>query len=621
MKTGNPPVLARLARIFCSGHQSESGFPCLYSSVTRSADLQPAVLPICNRQTVGFGYGGSRLLLGPQNGIRRSEPVLGCSKAQTANLNRISRSRFTVVRCCARGRAYCGFVVCSLFAVFVSVTALALSGCSRSVGPRALVVAQAPVTSAASSPAHDMLDLRYPAGSRLVLADAPVDQKHFHVLSRGLVAAGGPVVSYDGRLVIFSGKKLPKDAWQVYEVRLPRGAPHAITTIRGGAMQPALLPDGSVVFASPVPNSVRLSDSGGARVPQLYVQSSGATPRQLTFGPAGATDPCVLSDGRILFVSSVAYGTPGSQTGQALYTINNDGTELTPFACQHEALSIIERPCQLPNGRVAFLARSVQNSGVLRQTFEFVRLARPFFGREQLFPDTSCRVRSVQPTSNDALLVCAESSTATPSAHSSNAVFYVPGCGMAHTRFGAISTDAEKGKVGVQGPDFAKPLFADANWNMLEAAEALPHPRPMGRLSSMDPAKRTGQILCLNVNDTTIGRTTNGAGPSAKTVRVLAAAPEGAIRVLGEVPVQADGSFMAEVPSDVPLGFEALDENNQVLRRVAPIVWVRPGENRSCIGCHEPHSRSPHNHRPLAVRAPVPCLRGSGPDALISSGT
>jgi hypothetical protein len=35
---------------------------------------------------------------------------------------------------------------------------------------------------------------------------------------------------------------------------------------------------------------------------------------------------------------------------------------------------------------------------------------------------------------------------------------------------------------------------------------------------------------------------------------------------------------------------------------------VRPAENRSCIGCHEPHNRSPYNHRPLAVNAPIPCL-------------
>ena len=77
----------------------------------------------------------------------------------------------------------------------------------------------------------------------------------------------------------------------------------------------------------------------------------------------------------------------------------------------------------------------------------------------------------------------------------------------------------------------------------------------------------------------------------------------------GEVPVQEDGSFMAEVPADTPLGFEALNQEGEILRRVEPVVWVRPGENRSCTGCHAAHNRAPHNHRPLAVYADVPCLR------------
>jgi len=45
---------------------------------------------------------------------------------------------------------------------------------------------------------------------------------------------------------------------------------------------------------------------------------------------------------------------------------------------------------------------------------------------------------------------------------------------------------------------------------------------------------------------------------------VLAQTSPGNISVLGEVPVQADGSFLAEVPAEVPIGFESLDENGRV---------------------------------------------------------
>jgi hypothetical protein len=157
------------------------------------------------------------------------------------------------------------------------------------------------------------------------------------------------------------------------------------------------------------------------------------------------------------------------------------------------------------------------------------------------------------------------------------------------------------------------PLLADPAWNNCEAAEVSPHRPPMGRLSTMDPAKSTGKILCLDANFS--ADPADGKTPVATHVRVLAQTSPGNISVLGEVPVQTDGSFLAEVPADVPIGFEALDENGRVLRREAPMIWVRPAENRSCVGCHEPHNRAPHNHRPLAVSLPLTSLslKNAGP--------
>jgi hypothetical protein len=130
----------------------------------------------------------------------------------------------------------------------------------------------------------------------------------------------------------------------------------------------------------------------------------------------------------------------------------------------------------------------------------------------------------------------------------------------------------------------------------------------MGRLSNVDLKSETGQILCLNANDSTIGAEKNPGCPKAKKIRVFTKSSSGNERLLGEVEVQADGSFMAEVPADIPLGFEAADELGTVLRREPPLIWLRPGENRSCIGCHEFHNHSPRNLRPLAVRVPVPRL-------------
>jgi Hydrazine synthase alpha subunit middle domain len=461
-------------------------------------------------------------------------------------------------------RMFCAAFVCGY----------AASGLGEAPAPtRPLVVAQTP-RGAGAGAARDRLDRRYGAGSRVVVATAPWGSPNVRVLSEGLHAVGGPVLAYDGERVYFPGKAGADGEWQIYETRIGGGHPRLVTSMPGGATAPALLPDGSVVFASPVP---KLGSPGAtAPRPQLYAQLPGGQPRQLTFGLSGAADPTVLLDGRILFVSATSPSPAGSLRGLSLFTINNDGTEITAFACQHDPPAVIGRPRQLLDGRVAFLASGLE-SAAAEGSEECVRMARPFVSRAKLLPGLGARVRSACSEGESALLVCAENSQA------SWAVYRV---------------DGKQEKLGA-------PLFEDARWDCVEAVLARASQRPMGRLSTMDAAKKTGLILCMNVNDTTYSAEKQVA---VTRIRVLAEVSPGRCRSLGEVPVQEDGSFMAEIPADIPLGFEALNREGEVVRRVEPVVWVRPGENRACTGCHAAHNRAPHNHRPLAVYAAVPCL-------------
>jgi hypothetical protein len=447
------------------------------------------------------------------------------------------------------------------------------TGCHKPVPPGALVLAQSPAT-AAATPASDVLDAQYPNGSRVVLMETPFDPKRVQMLSEGLIAAGDPIVSYDGQSVFFAGKASAAGEWQIYQEDLAGGRLQKLTFMPGGAMNPALLPDGKLIFASPVPK-IGVASSHQSP-PALFVQSPGGQPRQLTFSSRGIAEPTLLSDGRILFVSTLPPPSSNSVSSPALFTINNDGTEVTAFAGPEDSASIIQRPRLLADDRVVFLvSKSGSNSA------EFVRMARPFQSHAPLFPGVMARIRSVQPAGNGDLLVCAENTAGTKT---SQALFRISSTA---TALGA-------------------PILADPVWNNSEAVEVAPHLRPMGRLSMMDATKTTGKILCLDANFSSDH--TDGTQHPATHVRVLGEASPGNVHALGEVPVQADGSFLAEVPADVPLGFEALDENGRVLRREAPMLWVRPGENRSCIGCHEPRNRSPQNHRPLAVSVPVPCL-------------
>ncbi|NQU22892.1 MAG: hypothetical protein HQ567_16570 [Candidatus Nealsonbacteria bacterium] len=76
-------------------------------------------------------------------------------------------------------------------------------------------------------------------------------------------------------------------------------------------------------------------------------------------------------------------------------------------------------------------------------------------------------------------------------------------------------------------------------------------------------------------------------------------------RVIGTVPVEADGSASFRVPADVPVYFQLLDENQMELRRMRSFISFQPGEVRGCVGCHETRAVAPpmtHGPFPLALR-------------------
>jgi hypothetical protein len=63
--------------------------------------------------------------------------------------------------------------------------------------------------------------------------------------------------------------------------------------------------------------------------------------------------------------------------------------------------------------------------------------------------------------------------------------------------------------------------------------------------------------------------------------------------VLGTVPVEADGSAYLRVPVDVPVYFQALDQNGLAVQSMRSATYVKPGERLLCQGCHDPRGRAP----------------------------
>ncbi len=71
--------------------------------------------------------------------------------------------------------------------------------------------------------------------------------------------------------------------------------------------------------------------------------------------------------------------------------------------------------------------------------------------------------------------------------------------------------------------------------------------------------------------------------------------------VHGVVPVEKDGSAHFTVPADANIFFQALDKDFMEIQRMRTFVNFRPGEKRSCIGCHEPLNLAPDVRYPIAM--------------------
>ena len=82
------------------------------------------------------------------------------------------------------------------------------------------------------------------------------------------------------------------------------------------------------------------------------------------------------------------------------------------------------------------------------------------------------------------------------------------------------------------------------------------------------------------------------------------------IRILGDVPVEKDGSAHFQVPADTAVYFQLLDEDRVELRRMRSFISFQPGETRSCAGCHETRGLTPRS-------APPPLAASRPPSALI----
>jgi hypothetical protein len=83
--------------------------------------------------------------------------------------------------------------------------------------------------------------------------------------------------------------------------------------------------------------------------------------------------------------------------------------------------------------------------------------------------------------------------------------------------------------------------------------------------------------------------------------------------LLGTVPVEKDGSAYFRAPARKPLYFQAVDASGRAVQSMLSIVYLQPGERRSCVGCHERPGEGPVRREAAAFARPPSAIQ-PGPD-------
>ncbi|MEK6194626.1 MAG: hypothetical protein N2F24_10430, partial [Deltaproteobacteria bacterium] len=404
-----------------------------------------------------------------------------------------------------------------------------------------------------------------------------------------------PRVSYDAKKVLFSYRKGGTHHYNLYEINVDGSGLKQLTSGDWDDIEPCYLPDGDIIFCST--RCKRYVLCWSSPVPVLFrCKADGSGLRQLSSGANVENTPAVLPDGRIIY-TRWEYVDRATTRFHQLWAIKPDGTgAATYFGNMHptDQVSIDARP--IPGTQDVLYVDSghcsnehagdlvVLNVGNgpddLSQAKNLVVKPAPKGRRGHGFRDP-------YPV-NSSLILAAKG----------NDIVVIQRDGE---RGVMTSVYTSSSKIPVHDPQLI-----------------IPRKREPVLPSTVDHSKTTGTLFVSDVN---IGRNMKGLKRGAiKKLLVMEQLPKpvnfhggGSTplahggkwtlnRILGTVPVEKDGSAFFEVPASRSIYLGLLDENDLNVKQMRSFITVMPGENASCIGCHEDRLTTPSARVSLAAR-------------------
>jgi len=387
-----------------------------------------------------------------------------------------------------------------------------------------------------------------------------------------------PQVSYDAQTILFSYRKGGTEPYHLYEIRPDGSGLRQLTDGPYDDIEPSYLPDGGIVFVSS--RCKRWVNCWLTQVAVLHrCDADGSNIRPLSSNNEQDNTPWPLPDGRILY-TRWEYVDRSQVDFHHLWTAAPDGTSQNVwFGNLHPGTLMIDAK-PIP-GSHRIVASFSPGHGQ-REHDGFITTVDPSAG-----PDAAAFARHITRTA-DFRDPWAFSETCFMAARGASLVL-IDGEGAVEELFKLGEADR---RAGLQCHE-PRPLCGRPRENVIP-------PRA-------DPARSTGRMLLADVYQ---GRNMAGVKRGEiKKLLVLETLPmpvhyTGGMepisyggtftleRILGTVPVEADGSAWFEVPALRSVFFVALDENDLAVKRMQSFTSVEPGEVLSCAGCHESRTQA-----------------------------
>ena len=453
-----------------------------------------------------------------------------------------------------------------------------------------IVVSEVPAQALGAEPlAGGTLRVSPGEGGRLVLVNAAGRRR---VLTAGFHSASDPDASFDGRTILFAGKKEKSDPWCIWEMGLDGSAARKITCGAAGARQPIYQSTTYTITPTDVEPWIQIAfvgttpgernEAGVAPNTNLWsCKTDGSALRRLTFNLSNDMDPVILPDGRMIYAGWLRQAAPAGEGHVALLGVNEDGTDYQTYAGD-QGLRVKQTPAPTTQGLVVFV-ESAQIAGDGSGRLASVSQVRPLHSYRSLTTDGAGFFRAPAPLPDGRVLVSWRAEAG-------------------RSLFGIYRFDPATGA--------REAVFAENGWHAIQAKAIGPRPAPDARSSVVRADDAEGKLYSVDVDIHDLGdKLPEG---TSKTLRVIEGVPATSDRpalqrILGEVPLAADGSYQVQIPANTPVRLQLLDADGLAVRTSA-WLWVRNHAAQGCVGCHEDPERTPPNRLMKALASPAPVL-------------